>query len=253
MHPKVIDVVTYNGEKDMWDLRYNILKDYVDEFIVIEFDRAFSGSVKPFYGEGVVKGDKVKYIKVTDNVWHKYMDLAKSSPNTVGAAHWKEEFCQKEYIKDCITHLKDDDIVFVGDVDEIWEPGIMGIRGKLRLKVYTYFLNNRSSEQFYGTITYPYEHIKDECLNHLRSDSPKDDHYSGWHFTSMGGYEEVKRKLENSYTRESYWTPQVEANLKTNVEGSRDFLGRGFTYWIDESEWPEYLKANKEKYKHLLR
>lgn len=245
---QTIDVVTYNGEGDLFELRYNILKDFVDEFIVIEFDRTFSGRPKEstfthFY-------PKVTYHFVTENIYSKYIELARSSPNTAGAEHWKTEFAMKESIKDCLTHLKDDDICFIGDVDEIWEPEVIGIQGKLRLRVYTYYLNNRSSEDFYGTITYPYKHIKDSCLNHLRTNSMRDDHYSGWHFTSLK--DGLRRKLEDSYTSDSYATPEVMGNLESNIENNRDFLGRNFTYRIDESELPQYLLNNRTKYAHLF-
>lgn len=254
----VIDVVTYNGEKELFDIRYNILKDYVDEFIVIEFDKTFSGKDKPYYFKEIAyKYPKVKYGFFGENVWHKYMDLAKSSPNTKGAEHWSEEFCQKEYIKDAISflNLNDDDLVFVGDCDEVWgeESLYLNKPMKIGLKVYTYYLNNKSSEQFWGTLVATYKDIKDECLNHLRTNARKSLRNYGWHFTSMGGYKEVERKLSDSYTRESYWTDTVEKNLKENIENSKDFLGRAFTYRIDESELPEYLKLNKEKYAHLFK
>jgi beta-1,4-mannosyl-glycoprotein beta-1,4-N-acetylglucosaminyltransferase len=258
----VIDVITYNGEQDLFDIRYNILKDYVDEFIVIEFDKTFSGKDKPFYFEEIKdKYSKVTYCKNKNNVWHKYMDLAKSSPNTTGAEHWKEEFCQKEYIKDCLQNVpyarckEDDDIVAIFDCDEIWTEGALHIEygQKLGLQVYTYYLNNKSSERFHGGIIQTYGVIKNSCLNHLRTTDKKTVYNYGWHFTSIGGHEEVKRKLSDSYTRESYWTEQVENNLKDNVENSKDFLGRSFTYKIDESELPTYLKENKQKYAHLFK
>ncbi len=251
----IIDVITYNGEKELFDLRYNILKDDADEFIVVEFNKTFSGNEKPFYFEEIKdKYPKVRYFPIKDNVWHKYMDLAISSPNTIGADHWKEEFCQKEYIKDCLTHLKDEDIVFIGDCDEIYDCQINpGQVVKLKLRVYTYYINNKSSENFWGTLVGKYKDIKSECLNHIRVTAYKTNTYYGWHFTSMGGYKEVCRKLTDSYTRASYWTPWVEENLKDNIDELKDFLGRGFTYQIDESELPKYLIENKQKYAHLFK
>ena len=191
----IIDVVSYNGEKELFEIRYNILKDFVDEFIVVEFDKTFSGKDKPFYFEEefnkyqVIGGKPfMHYCKAKDNVWHKYMDLAISSPNTKGANHWKEEFCQKEYLKDCLTHLKEDDICFIGDVDEIYNPHLIFFPDKiqkLKLRVYTYYLNNRSNEEFWGTIVGKYGSIKGECLNHLRTRAEKTENYCGWHFTSL--------------------------------------------------------------------
>ena len=119
--PKIIDVCIYNGEKDLFEIRYNILKDYVDEFIVVEFDKTFSGQPKPWrFIEYNFKN--VYYHGLEEKDYLKYKELAENSPNTKGAEHWKREFMQKESIKDCLTHLKDDDIVFIGDTDEIVEP-----------------------------------------------------------------------------------------------------------------------------------
>ena len=123
---------------------------------------------------------------------------------------------------------------------------------KLKLKVYTYNLNNRSSETFYGPIIVRWGDIKDKCLNHVRShEHIKSDKECGWHFTSMAA--EMRRKLGDSYTEESYATNYVMDNLDQNIKQNKDFLGRNFTYKVDESEWPEWLKIHREDYKHLLK
>ena len=254
----IYDICTYNGEKELFDIRYNVLKDFVDEFRVIEFDKTFSGKDKDPRVLKLVWPSKVKPYFVTEDIWSKYEELAKSSPNTQygkGAEHWIREFCMKESIKDCLTDLKDDDIVFIGDCDEIWDPSMwrQSVPKKLKLKVYSYWLNNRSTEQFWGTLVAEYKYIKDDCLNHLRSNSDKLKDEMGWHFTSMGGHEKVKEKLTDSYTKDSYANDWVLDNLKENISSNKDFLGRDFTYEVDEENWPRWLKDNKDKYKHLLK
>ena len=258
----VIDVISYNGEADLLEIRLNILNDYVDQFIIVEAPTTFSGKSKPLYYQqhkARFKDFNTEYHVIDENYTEEEIALAKGSPNTGGAAHWEHEFLQKESIKKALTHLKDDDIVFIGDVDEVWDFSLLRQSDfakpiKLLLLVYTYWLNNRSDEVFRGTLVARYKEIKNKCLNHLRSDEHQISLApAGWHFTSMGGYEEVKRKLEASYTRDSYWTEGVESNLEQNIKDNKDFLGRGFTYTIDESEWPQYLKDNRDKYKHLLR
>lgn len=254
----VIDVFAYNGEVDVLEIHLNVLDPYVDQFVIVEAPTTFSGQPKPLYYERDKARfsrfhPKIKYFVIDEAYSPEELAQAESSPHTVGAAHWKHEFLQRESIKKALAHLGDDEIVYIGDVDELWEPGTVleSPVTKLHLRVYSYYLDNRSDEQFWGTITGKWGAIKGGCFNHLKMESPKTSAYNGWHFTSMGGYEEVKRKLEASYTRESYWTDQVERNLRSNVEGSRDFLGRGFKYSKDDSEWPQRLKENKEKYQHL--
>lgn len=258
---RVIDCVTFNGERELFDLRYNVLREHVDEFIVIEFDKTFSGENREINEENAMffwQYEKVTHHIHTEELYEKYRDLAESSPNTVGAAHWKREFMQKESIKDALTHLDDDDLVFVGDVDEIWNPGLLiwprAYPEKLRLCVYTYYLNNRSSEQFWGTLVSQYRYIREGCLNHLRTkEHSRSFDEPGWHFTSMGGPEALKKKLTDSYTQESYATPEVLESIAYNIDINRDFLGREFEYRLDESEWPEFLKINRAKYGHLCK
>ena len=256
----IVDICTFNGEKELFELRYNILKDYVDSFRVIEFDKTFSGREKhPVFAQN---WPKVRSYYITEATWSKYNTMALESPNCPkdGPEHWRREFAQKESIKDAISDLNEKDIVFIGDVDEIWNPDQMKDYTyvddpiKLKLKVYSYFLDNRSSEEFWGTLVARYMDIKDACLNHLRSNTDlrtKEEY--GWHFTSMGGYERVKDKLTDSYTNDSYANDWVLNNLESNINEIHDFLGRHFSYNKDDSEWPQYLKDNKSKYKHLLR
>lgn len=264
----VIDVTMFNGEYDLFEIRYNILKPFVDQFIVCEAKTTFSGKPKQLYfPKG--KYPDVKYYVIKEDYSDKEIEQAQKSPNTQGAEHWKHEFLQKESIKKALTHLNDDDIIFISDCDEIWNPKIWieeklleALKKenykivKLPHKVYTYYLNNLSSEKWNGTIMSTYKAIQEKCLNHVRSIEHikvmySDNSVGGWHFTSMR--HDLKRKLEDSYTEETYATPQVMANLEQNIQSDKDFLGRDFTYTEDESDWPPWLKEHRLDYLHLLK
>ncbi len=250
---KIIDVCSFNGEFELWDLHYNVLKDHVDQFIVCEAPTTFSGKEKPLYFKEISHlYPDVSYYDIDENWTEEEKMLAWNSPNTAGAPHWTREFLQKESIKKALIHLNDNDLVFIGDVDEIWSPSALKHKNlplKLKLGVYTYYLNNRSSEEFWGTLMATYGQIRESCLNHLRTRAPKSKHLNGWHFTSMA--KELPRKLTDSYTQESYATPEVLNNLAYNIENNKDFLGRDFTYTTDESGWPKFLRENKQNYRGL--
>ena|SRR3990167_4848980 len=120
----IYDIICYNGEKELFEIRYNILSPFVDEFIVVEFDKTFSGKTKSWRFIEDFKGHKFKnvcYHGIEEKDYSKYKELAENSPNTKGAEHWKREFMQKESIKDALAvhHLKDSDIVFISDCDEL--------------------------------------------------------------------------------------------------------------------------------------
>lgn len=256
----IYDVFTFNGELDILKLRLSILYDHVDRFIILEAKTTFSGHKKPLYfshNEDKFKTwwDKIDYHIIDEEYSPEETALAESSPNTIGAKHWKREFLQKESIKKALIHLKDEDIVYIGDVDEIWNPKhkYSGTE-KLLLRVYAYYLNNLSSEVFWGPLIAKYSDIKGVCLNHMRSNiSFRGETYAGWHFTSMGGFKEVQRKLNDSYTPESYNTDKVQKLLSKRLEKGEDYLGRVFTFIIDDSDWPPYLKLHRNYYSKLLK
>ncbi|MEK7564208.1 MAG: hypothetical protein AAB510_01390 [Patescibacteria group bacterium] len=262
---KIYDIFTYNGEEEMLELRLNILNDFVDEFIIVEAPSTFSGKPKPLYFEMQKERfspflHKIKYFIIDDYPNDaEILKIADASPNVPkdGPEHWRREFYQKESIKKALTHLNDEDICFIGDVDEIWKltQGMPKEINKYKLSqlVSVYYLNNRSNEPWTGTLLTNYKTIKDGCLNHLRTDKKWTVlENGGWHFTSMGGLEEVKRKLHDSYTEESYNNKKVQDKLEERF-GQTDYMGRKFKFWIDESDLPKYILENKEKYKHLFK
>lgn len=257
----VFDIFSYNGEREMLDLRLNMLSPHVDKFIICEAKTTFSGKEKPLYFSRDERHFKKFWPKMEFHIINEHYTvqeraLAWNSPNTFGADHWKNEFLQKERMKDALIayDVHDDDIVYIGDVDEIWEPSAYLAPAKLKLRVFAYYLNNASSEEFWGTVVAKYGYLKGKVLNHVRTDvGLRTDAYHGWHFTSMGGYKEVKRKLDDSYTEDSYNTPEVQGHLQEQVESGRDYLGRPFFFTFDTTDWPEYLKTNPIPYLHLCK
>lgn len=257
----VIDLFTYNGEQDILDLHLHILDKEVDKFIIVEAKTTFSGKPKPLYFSNQEKFfqafcHKMEYYVIDEKYTPEEIDLAQQSRNTRGAAHWKREFLQKESIKKALEYYKvqDDDLCYIGDVDEIWQPFDPKVPTKLKLRVYAYYLNNRSSEEFWGTLVAYYNDIKDQTLNHLRTNpGALTDKYYGWHFTSMGGLEQVRRKLNDSYTRESYNTREVQNLLEARHSKGLDYLGRPFTFELNEDDWPDFLTRNRYEYERLCK
>ena len=263
----ICDCFLYNGEREILEIRLNILDKFVDRFIIMEATQTFSGKPKPLYFErdkDLFKKweHKIKYCVLdkwdNEEVWK----MARESPNTQygkGAKHWLQEFYIKEHLKDCLTDLDDENIVMIGDCDEIVDPlhyheDFEKIT-KFKLRVYTYWLNNRSSEIFWGTIRARYKDIKNGCLNELRNNYERKNTIEecGWHFTNVMNLDRIRDKLNDSYTEESYNTESVQDLLEYRYKNNIDYLGRNFTLKKDESELPKWLLDNKEKYKHLFK
>lgn len=260
----VIDVFSFNGELDVLELRLNILDEHVDQFIICEGLETTAGNPKiPYFAHNHERYEKW-LPKIKYHIFSPYTDpimqaFAQSYLPIPKEQHWwHREFIQKESMRFALTHLHDDDDVFIGDVDEIWDPTIQYPEGRAELQqtVYTYHLNNKSSEPWTGTSLMRYKDIKTNTLDNLRAydEARKYMHApvvkSGWHFTNIGGYDFVKRKIQ-SYAHQEFNNPQTLDQIEQRIKNNQDYLGRPFTLAIDESEWPQYLRENKEKYKHL--
>lgn len=259
----VIDTILFYNESDLLEIRLNILGDFVDKFVIVEATKTFVGNKKPlnFDIERYAKWkDKIVYYvieELTDEEW----ESAKKSPNVGAGEHWwVREYCFKEKMLQALTFCKDDDIIFVSDLDEIWNPKVLREieHGKVYRPIqtaYHYYLNNRSDQDitgWVGTRFATYKTIKEFGINHLRTESMHPSIHipnGGWHFTFMGGADKIREKIEN-YGHQEYRGALngVENALKSNI----DFLNRGFKLWKDESELPIYILNNKEKWKKYL-
>ena len=277
---KIYDIFTFFNELELLEIRLNILAPYVDYFVIIEAPETFSGIPK----ELIYEKNKQRFAKFHDKIIHYVIEnippsedelrsrLAKKSLSPLdrqiitdaltsdnvpkGALHWLKEFYQKESIKKALINLHDNDVCFVGDIDEIWNPEtVVDFRRddifKLRQDVYSYYLNNRSSEPWAGTLVTKYKNIKDSCLNHLRTVSKTKYTYvahGGWHFTNQGGPDRIRQKIE-SYGHQEFNNATIKEDIENKIAKNQDFVGRRFKFWIDESALPEYVVKNREKLK----
>lgn len=235
----------------MLEIRLNILNDVVDKFVLIEAPLRFSGKPKPLY----YLENKERFAKWNDKIIHhiaietpELKQQAYLSPNTGSGEHyWIREFIQKENAKDALLFCDDDDLVFISDVDEVWKPELAQRKiptnavFKPKQLPYMYYLNQRTDEDWLGwtgTIFTRYENIKDECVNHLRTDSMTDYQVienGGWHFNSLGGQEKKRLAFSHPvYENDIEWKRR-EINLRK-----------------EEKDLPEYIINNKDLWKDLL-
>lgn len=281
---KVYDIFTFFNELELLEIRLNILDEHVDYFVIVESTETFSGKTKELYYEK----NKALFEKWNHKIIHHVIDDTPKDRvdlerrilegglsnldkevirNTLtsdnvpeGQTHWLKEFYQKESIKKALINLLDDDLCFVSDVDEIWNPEIdlknmESVIFRFKQRMYVYYLNNRSSEAWAGTLLTSYSNIRNACLNHVRTPRKTKYRYiknGGWHFTNMGGADRIRRKLE-SYGHQEFNNDKIKADLEEKMASNTDFIGRRFRFWKDETGLPEYITSNRDKYKNLFK
>ena len=110
----------------MLEIRFNILKNYVDKFIVVEAMHSHSGEKKklnfninkfPEFKKKIIylvvenEPDSIKYKKRDNILFEEEKDMRRNS--ILRIAH------QRDKIMECLNEANDDDYIFYSDNDEI--------------------------------------------------------------------------------------------------------------------------------------
>lgn len=248
-----IDLCYILNELDLLEIRFEILDNFVDRFIVIESTLTFSGHPNtPCFDINDSRWDRWKH-KIQHYVVSDYPNdpevykMAENSPCTGNGEHWwMREFYIKESARKALLGIHDDDIVFISDVDEIWNPKHKYVPTgdevlKPRQLPYLEYFNQRTSESWLGwtgTTVCRYEVIRNGIINHIRADEFTK--YTviengGWHFNAIGG----KQK-------------KTDASMHQVANTAEDWKRREVGQRIDESELPHYLIENKARWQHYF-
>jgi hypothetical protein len=112
---EVYDCFPFFNEKELFELRVNILKNYDDGFIVLEANYTHSGKPKDY----VCK----KYLEELglNNLNVKVIEVDLSQFKDIDDA-WVRERYQREYLKYVVSHYSQNSLFIVSDCDEILNP-----------------------------------------------------------------------------------------------------------------------------------
>jgi len=285
---RVYDCFYLFNELDLLEIRLNILNDYVDYFVICESTITFSGLPKKLnfieneerfkrfrnkilyssYDQAPKSRDEARAIlhestNLLERLIAQRTLLSENIPSGEGNNHWVTEYFQKESLHKAIKDLNDDDVVYISDLDEIWNPNrkFSVKRGEIYLMKqipYIYFLNNRSNEHWRnwtGTVVARYGTIKELSINDIRTHGKYRRFLvrkGGWHFSFQGGRNKVVEKLR-SYGHQELNTPEIINAVESAIKTNADLRGRSIRFKKEEKALPEFLKINKERYSHLFR
>lgn len=245
----IYDSFCFFNELDLLEARFNILDEHVDRFILCESLETFSGKPKPLY----YQENKQRFELWNHKITHLIAPKIETDDSFERAAH------QKDFIRKSLL-LKAEDILYFGDVDEIWTPQDVDDEVyNLQQLCYSYYFNRRSSEEWVGTVAGKWKTIKTQTLNHWRATHTFIRSNGGWHFTNLGGPEQLLKKLD-AYDHQEFNTDEIKRGIARRMERGEDYVGRSYDWqgkpfrmWVDEEDLPEYLLKNRDKYaKHFF-
>ena len=264
---KIIDCITFFDNNFMFELRYNILVDKVDYFIVCEskYDHAGNEKKRNFIWKDYYNPDKIKY-------------FFNNKPFPKNTSRWENQAIQREYLIDYIDFAQNDDYIFFSDPDEIIKPELLNNffldkkYGIFLLDCFNFKFNlfNPYETPWEGTrvcrkknldsINFMRQKIKSKNLNYkfFRIDKEKNIELfkkAGWHFNNIMTPEEISLKLKtfahSEFSDEKYSSTEV---IKKKINQREDLFKRGHKYEVVKLDYnfPKYILDNLKKFNEFI-
>jgi len=279
----IFDGFIFFNELDLLEIRLHEMAPVVDRFILVEARQTFQGAAKPLWFEENKARFEPFAEKIIHVVCDFPDDVDKLYPKAESKA-WAREYFQRDQIARGLAGARPDDLVIVSDVDEIISAE--KLRDALRLRrrgemtvfemaFYRYALNRRmkgevwdrprmlevrdftTAQDVRNAVYYASAFLhkiglwraharrrnRRRCGINCSIRAIKD---AGWHISSLGGWDEYRRKLdafahEEEKGKAAYH--QETAYLKRLMET---------TEVAPLAIMPAYVRENAERFAPLL-
>ena len=286
---KIIDCTTYYSEDLMLDVRFNILNEYVDKFIITESKFSHSGTKKSlnFNIDNFPKfKDKIQYLVIENEPEGINTSSNSSSTKRMNSLLRIEQ--SYNFMFDAIKDASDNDLICLSDNDEI--PNFNSSHFKnsqndiyIFKQLFFYYKFNLFYDlmPWYGTKAckkkkllsfswlrnlknrkYPFWRL-DTLFSNSKQTNLKIVDDGGWHFTNLKTAEEIYTKLSNFGHHNEFDASGVTAK---DIQKCIDNRVVNYNHQADKSEGnkynanyklqlvgdeilPNYLTNNKDKYK----
>ena len=268
---KIYDCFSYWDEDLLLNLRFNLLSDIVDYFVVVESTRTWQNNKKE------LKFDIEKFHKFKNKII--YVPV-KDMPG--GKNPYVRENFQRNCILRGLVNTRDEDYIMISDADEIPNPDkIKNFRPNMKYaafkqKHFYYKLNMISSQNpfWYGSRICirkslkspqwlrelkfkkrPFWRIDKYRLNNIIDDG-------GWHFCNLKTPEKLLYKYQNlCETNDSYvFNESIDKKyldlkeIKKRIKSGTDIIGREDKYKKIELDntFPSFILNNVSEFKDWI-
>ncbi len=274
MQKRIFDCITFFQENLQAELRFNILDDVVDQFIVCESRYDHRGLEKK------INFDKAIFPKFKDKINH--LILKDNFPKK--NIPWENQAFQREYIFQGLKDADENDLIMFSDPDEIPNPKkLKNIKLEKKYAIflqnmYTYKVNlfNQYESPWEGTrickkkdlksidwlrqkilaknSKYPFWRIDKERNVELIKDG-------GWHFNYLLTPEQISKKLKSlaatewdfgeNLTKDEFFSIK---NIEDKIMNQRDLFNRKHNYKKVKIDYtfPKYILQNLDKLKEWI-
>ena len=232
----LIDAFTYFNEKELVELRLKYLDPIVDYFIIIESNITFTGKKKEWNFPHVLKtklkkfSHKIQYHQLNIDINKIKNEESWIIENVKGDDFWRIENFQRNYIKTACSNFSNNDILIISDLDEIPSKKKLNFIlssdfkkiSPIALEQHLFHLdcNFLRLESWRGSIVTTMQESNEHKPQKFRRLRNKISHFTdgGWSFSSFGGYERVKEKIESyahsEHNNDKFKSPEHIANCR---------------------------------------
>lgn len=278
----VFDCFIFFDELDLLEIRLHELSGVVDRFVLAEATRTFSGAPKPLHFEE----NRERFRAFADRLVHVVVD----DMPLAGKSRWDREAYQRNQLARGLADAQPNDLIILSDVDEIPRADAVstmvatGLRPNdvacFELRMYNYFLNFEAGERWLRLgpraclrsrlpgmqqlrlVKGPSPDLVRNALRGLRAwfDVGRPVRRSvyrdaGWHFTYLGGVEQIQRKLRaragdnapKPHLNDDWLLGRIRDGVVTTPRSTARLILRPLG-----DEFPHYVVENRQRFAHLI-
>lgn len=230
---KIIDSFIFYNEVDMLKFRFAELNDVVDYFVLVESPLTFQRNPKELFYEK----NKEMFKEYEHKIIHVIVNDHPEDENP-----WINERYQRRCIDRGLLrlNLKEDDIILISDVDEIFDTSFLknikenGLNSIIscNFDMYYYNLKCKTNELWIHPKVVPFSYYKkfERRPDYIRQfqNIPIIQQKNGWHFSYFGDAERIANKIHN-FSHQEYNLPE-HTNIETinkNINEGNDLFKRG--------------------------
>ena len=250
----------YFDEDLILNLRFNILNEYVDSFIIVEATRDHAGNQKKLNFD-IKKFPEFKK-KITYIVVEDIPEVVKSYKKGWSPNFFRENF-HRNAISRALTECSGDDLILISDADEIPNLSILNSVKIKRLAIFDqknflYKINLLNSHHWLGSSICYKKHLKSpQWLRNkrfLRRGFLRNIFFKtqilekgGWHFSFLKSPEDISKKMK-AYSHGEHLKLADVKFIKESIEAKKFFISPEkelIKVLIDES-YPRFIRDNKK-------
>jgi beta-1,4-mannosyl-glycoprotein beta-1,4-N-acetylglucosaminyltransferase len=270
----IVDCFMFCSELDLLEVRLHELYEVVDYFVLVEATRTHSGKPKPLY----YRQNRRRFAKFREKIIPLVVDDMPITPDEVKAAskltdgnwangdivgpNWTRERYQRDAMQRILSQFGDNDIIILGDADEIVRAGVVEVL-ELNLRpgltaveqsLHSYYLNWVCTNMpWKGTKIFRKKYMTTLSQDRFHTPPVATITNGGWHFSFMGGEDAIKQKIK-AYVHQEFAVPSVLDHIQERLDAGDDALGRLYEYKIVpiDIRFPEYIRTHLGQFQRWI-